>query len=113
MGGLNGVEIYYFDPLILVFLFVGFLTWGFCRSGGRAKVVFSRCLAGLIWAYLTALLILIFSISSSHSFWLQPGIVMVFLGYLTLSAGGIFDFFNWLKAKLKRSSVPRSKRSLG
>lgn len=101
LGGLDEMEIYYFDPLIIGFLFAGFLLWVSFRKGGRVRIILAKCVISLIWAYLTAVLILILSSSSHHDCWLQPGFLVVLFGYLILTSSGIFDFFKWIISKLK------------
>ena len=32
LEGLNGVEVFYFDPIIIAFLVTGFLLWSLCRA---------------------------------------------------------------------------------
>ena len=101
LGGLDEVEVFYFDPIIIGFLITGFLLLACCRRDSFVRSILTKFLGCLIWLYLTSILILIFSLSSRYGFWLQPGILMVLLGYLILSFGGIFDFITWMTVKLK------------
>ena len=113
LGGLSGVEVFYFDPIIIAFLVTGFLLWSLCRRGRFVQIILARCLLGVIWLYLTAVLILIISLSSRDDVWVQPGVLLVLLGYLILSSGSMVDLFYWITAKLRKKSPQKPKRSSG
>jgi hypothetical protein len=103
LGGLDEVEVFYFDPIIIAFLFAGFLLWALCQRGRFVQIILARCLLGLIWLYLTAVLTLIFSLSSRDDLWLQPGILLVAAGYLLLTFSGAWNLYAWIAAKIKIS----------
>lgn len=110
LDGLRGVEIFYFDPLIIIFLWTGFLLVAVCGGDVFIRVVLRRFILGLIWIYLTLIFppIFIFGVPLCSELWLQPGILLVFFGYLALTLAGLGNFFSWAIERIKGSRQIRN-----
>ena len=101
LGGLEERDLYYFDEIIIGGVVFGFLLLGLWRSL-FPKPILAGILAGLLWAYLSLLLFLIYYLSSvAEGIWFQPGLLLISGGYLLFTFSGIVDLRRWLLRKRK------------
>jgi hypothetical protein len=96
LGGFTERNLYYFDEIIIVGLVFGFLLLGLWRSF-YPKAILAGILTGLLWTYLSLLLFLLYYFSGvTGGIWLQPGVLLISVGYLLLTIAGVIDFRCWI-----------------
>ena len=102
LGGLTGSDIYYFNGLTIIFLISGFFLFGIFRYGLHRPFL-AGVILGLLWLYLTLLLIAMTYAAGLLRLWLQPCVLLVSAGYISLTATNIIELRTWMVRRAKKS----------
>ncbi|NDC79805.1 MAG: hypothetical protein EB090_00800 [Verrucomicrobia bacterium] len=108
--GLKGLRIYYFDPLVVIFVLSGLLFWKTCKQGSFVRASLARLVVLLIWFYLTVALICIFFLQGD--LWLQPGLILIIFGYAVFTFSKVWEFYLWVSEKIRNRNAGRANPSL-
>ena len=103
LGGLAGTDIYYFNGITIIFLISGFFLFGIFRYGLHWPFL-AGVILGLLWLYLTLLLLTITYVAETLRLWLQPGVLLITAGYFSLTATGIIEFRTWMVRRAKKNN---------
>ena len=107
LEGLKGVKVYYFDPFVVLFVLSGFLLWGSCKQGGMLRPILIRSWISLIWFYLTIALGSIFYLHGD--LWLQPGLVLVLVGYAVFTLAKAGELYGWALKTIRHRNFRHQK----
>ena len=102
LGGLAGTDIYYFNGITIIFLISGFFLFGVFRYGLRRPFL-AGVILGLLWLYLTLLLLAMTYMAGLLRLWLQPCVLLVSAGYISLTATNIIELRTWMVRRAKKS----------
>jgi len=100
LGGLAGTDIYYFNGITIIFLISGFFLFGVFRYGLRRPFL-AGVILGLLWLYLTLLLLAMTYVAGIFRLWLQPCVLLVTAGYISLTATNIIELRAWMVRRAK------------
>jgi len=103
LAGLAGSDIYYFNGLTIIFLISGFFLFGIFRYGLHWPFL-AGVILGLLWLYLTLLLLTITYMAETLRLWLQPGVLLITAGYFSLTATSIIELRAWMVRRAKKNN---------
>ena len=101
LGGLTGSDIYYFNELTIIFLISGFFLFGIFRYGLHRPFL-AGVILGLLWLYLTLLLLAMTYAAGLLRLWLQPCVLLLSAGYISLTATNIIELRTWMARRAKK-----------
>lgn len=101
LGGLTGSDIYYFNGLTIIFLISGFFLFGIFRYGLHRPFM-AGVILGLLWLYLTLLLLAMTYAAGLLRLWLQPCVLLIAAGYISLTATNIIEIRAWMVRRAKK-----------
>ena len=101
LGGLTGSDIYYFNELTIIFLISGFFLFGIFRYGLHRPFL-AGVILGLLWLYLTLLLLVMTYMAGWFRLWLQPCVLLITAGYISLTATNIIELRAWMVRRAKK-----------
>ena len=103
LAGLAGSDIYYFNGLTIIFLIFGFFLFAIFRYGLHWPFL-AGVILGLLWLYLTLLLLAMTYAAGLLRLWLQPCVLLVSAGYISLTATNIIELRTWMARRAKKNN---------
>ena len=101
LAGLAGSDIYYFNGPTIIFLISGFFLFGIFRYGLHRPFL-AGVILGLLWLYLTLLLLAMTYAAGLLRLWLQPCVLLLSAGYISLTATNIIELRTWMVRRAKK-----------